>query len=499
MARGFVSLVGAGPGDPGLLTLRGRRALERADVVLYDRLASRASLLDVDVPGQERIHVGKSALAGLVSQGAINALLVKHAKAGRRVVRLKGGDPFVFGRGGEEAAACVEAGVPFEVVPGVSSIYAVPAYAGIPITDRSRASGFTLLTGHERWDTAARRIDWSRVAGQGGTVVVLMGVLQIAQWTAELIAGGLPGDTPLALVRWGTTPQQETLVTSLAAAADEVAARGIRPPAVAVVGPVVELRESLGWWEQRPLRGRVIAVTRAADDRQAYEDLTDLGALVVHVPLVGQRSLSGGPALRAAMAESPTDLVVTSANAARCLAEALAAEGLDARDFAGVTTWAVGNATAAALRSEVGLGADRVPARASAAGLVEQAASVGVAGRRFLFPAALGARRELEEGLGALGAEVSRVDLYETAAAVDGAARLSTAFELGLDSVALASPSAAEALRVALDVMGPSPKPLRVAAIGPTTAEAARALGFDVGWVAAEHSLGGLVAALAGG
>ncbi|MEE2780064.1 MAG: uroporphyrinogen-III C-methyltransferase, partial [Myxococcota bacterium] len=262
-AAGFVSLVGAGPGDPGLLTIRGRKAIERADVVLYDRLASAALLAAVPVQGQERIHVGKTAAPGASAQEDINRLMVKRANQGARVVRLKGGDPFLFGRGGEEATACVDAGVPFEIIPGVSSITAVPAYAGIPVTHRDDTSTLVVATGHERAGSAGDRVPWMQLGGAGGTMVVLMGVLQLKRWTAELMAGGLSADTPVALVRWGSTPRQETLVSTLSAVSERAEEDGVRPPVVAIVGDVVRRREALAWFDKRPLFGAVVGVTRS--------------------------------------------------------------------------------------------------------------------------------------------------------------------------------------------------------------------------------------------
>ncbi len=502
---GFVSLVGAGPGDPGLLTVKGRRALERADVVLYDYLASPALLASVEVPGQERIHVGKTAGAGLSRQEDINALLVRRALAGARVVRLKGGDPFVLGRGGEEAEACVAAGVPFEVVPGVSSVAAVPAYAGIPLTHRDVASGFTVVTGHERTEgEGAARVDWRRVAGDGGTLVVLMGVLQAERWSQELMAGGWAAETPVAFIRWGTTPRQRTLVTTLGAAPGDLAAAGLRPPALAVVGEVVRLRERLAWFEARPLSGQVVGLTRSGGrDERVAERLEALGATVLHVPLTTQRPLDEGHALAEELIASEfTDVVVTSANGVRALAQALEVVGRDARIFAGAKLWAVGPATARALRAEVGLRADKVPREATGEALVELARRVGVTGQRFLFPAAAAARDVVPGGLRSLGAEVVQVTAYETVADPLGPARLETALDAGLTLLAVASPSAVDALVDAMAAAGVEAARVPVAAIGPTTAAHAEARGLTVAVVPDEFTMAGLadaiVAALAG-
>ena len=238
---GFVSLVGGGPGAPGLMTLQGRRAIERADVVLYDHLASPALIASLTVAGQERIHVGKTASAGLHQEKAINDLIVQRALRGERVVRLKGGDPCVFGRGGEEAGACRDAGIAFEIIPGVSSVSAAPAYAGIPVTHRDTNSGYTVVTGHEREDESEHRVDWEELARGGRSIVILMGVLQADRWSAALLGGGMSGETPLAWIERATTPAQRTVVTTLGEAVRARDEHGVRAPAIAIVGDAVRL------------------------------------------------------------------------------------------------------------------------------------------------------------------------------------------------------------------------------------------------------------------
>jgi len=494
-ARGFVSLVGAGPGDPGLITVRGRRAIEQADVVLYDHLASPALLAAVDVPGQERIHVGKAAGVAFSSQESINALLVKRALQGQRVVRLKGGDPFVFGRGAEEAQALAAAGVRFEVVAGVSSVYAVPAAAGIPVTHRDHASSFTVVTGHEK-DNDDQRVDWARVGQDGGTVVVLMGITQAARWSEGLMRGGRAATTPVAFVRWGTLSRQLVVTTTLAGAAE--AAKQLRSPVVAVVGDVVGLRGELGWREQLPLMGQVIGLTREADDEASFEPLEELGAALYHLPLTRKQATSSVKQLdQHLMVKDFDDLVFTSQNGVQAFADALARTGLDGRSLANVQTWAVGPATGAALRTLLGLAADHVPLNATADALVELAGAHGVAGRRFLFPAAAGARRVLPDGLHTLGATVHEVACYETVPEPSAPARLLSALEEGLTLITVASPSACEALAQALAGAGVARTVVPLAAIGPTTAAAAAALGFDVRVVPTQYRLSALADAIA--
>ena len=496
---GFVSLVGAGPGATGLFTLAGRRALERADVVLYDHLASPALMASVSVPGQERIHVGKSAEAGFTTQSEINSLMVRRAVAGQRVVRLKGGDPFVFGRGGEEAQVCAQAGVQYEVVSGVSAITGVLAAAGIPLTHRELASSFTVVTGHERSDGDGESVDWGTLAQTQGTLVVLMGVLQVARWTQALIDGGMSQMMPVAFIRWGTTSRQETISGTLGTIAERIAEANFRAPAIAVIGSVVELRDTLQWVEERPLFREVIALTRSSHrDTQDFEALEDLGATVIHLPLTHQVRCGDGAALSAALrAGAFTDLVVTSANGAKALASALEDAGQDARDLKGVHAWCVGPATGRALKRYVGVRPDEIPAEASGEGLVALASDIGVTGRTFLFPAASRARRVVPDGLQALGAKVIEIASYDTQPLGSGPADLQSALDAGLSLVALASPSAVDALAKALDSLAVERDAVAVAVIGPTTAAAARRAGLKVRVEAETHTMSGLAAAIA--
>jgi uroporphyrinogen III methyltransferase/synthase len=517
--KGFVSLVGAGPGDPGLITVRGRRALLEAQVVLYDHLASPALLAAVDAPGQERIHVGKADGINFSSQEDITRLLVKRAALGQRVVRLKGGDPFVFGRGAEEIEALVTAGIDFEVIPGVSSAFAAPALAGIPVTHRDFASSFTVVTGHERQD-GERRVDWAALARVEGTIVVLMGVGNVGLWAPELIAGGRAAKTPVAFVRWGTLPRQEVLVTTLANAAADVAKSGLRSPAVAIVGEVVDLRERLMSFERRPLFGHVIGLTRDGDDDSHFQSLEHFGAALMNVPLTrksmlpeGLRAIAGRISARispASEASHPptdearplTDLVFTSANGVLALRDALAQAQLDTRSLAGLTTWAVGPQTGAAMWELLALRADHVPPRATAEGLIAYTKSLIDSGllpgpRHFLFPASARARRVLPDGLDRLGAAVTEVAVYDTVAEPTAPTRIVSAIEEGLTLLVVASPSAVESLAAALDVARIPRTRIPVAAIGPTTAQAAREAGLEVAVVPDSFNLDALAAAIA--
>ena len=475
-----VYLVGAGPGDPGLLTVRGAEVLAVAEVVVYDRLSS-ASLLDLAPSAAERMAVGKQGGGPSADQAAINALLVERGRRGQRVVRLKGGDPFVFARGGEEAAALADAGVPFEIVPGITSAIAVPAYAGIPVTSRGVATSFTVVTGHEDpW--ASTETDWEAVARVGGTIVVLMGTATRAAIAARLQAGGLAADTPVAAVTWGTRPEQRTLRTTLAALADaDVAA-----PAVIVIGDVAAL--DLSWFEQRPLFGRRVVVTRSAAQADGLSGrLVAAGALPVEVPVVDVAApADGGVALAAAAARlGDWDWVAfASPNAVERLADHVR----DGRAFGAAGVAAVGPGTADALRRRLGIVADVVAERSVAEGLVD---AMPPGPGRVLVPRAAEGRPALADGLRARGFVVDEVEAYRSVAVTPPPDAVAAA--AGADAIAFASGSTVRAWVSAVGV--PSTPPV-IACIGPTTAEAATAAGLHVTAVADPHTLDGLVDAL---
>ncbi len=476
-----VYLVGAGPGDPGLLTVRGAEVLARADVVVHDRLAD-PSLLGLAPSRAERIDVGKSPGAP-VAQDHINAVLVSRARAGQTVVRLKGGDPFVFGRGGEEAQALRDAGVDFEVVPGVTAAVAAPAYAGVPLTHRGLSASFTVVTGHSR-HALDHEVDWGSLARIGGTIVVLMGVAHRAEIARRLISGGLAGQTPVLAVRWGTRPSQRSVRTSLAGLGEVE----LEPPATIVIGAVAGL--DLAWFERRPLLGLKVAVTRARGQAPALvQRLRDRGAEAVEVAVIeiGEPA-DGGQQLRAAVARLATyDWVVfTSANAVASLMGLLR----DARDLGRARLAAIGPGTAAAL-GEHRLQADLVPERFVAEALLEAFPPPGEGGGRVLLPRAAAAREVLPEGLRAMGWEVDVVEAYRTGRPRPSPGALASL--AGADAVAFTSSSTVTGF---LEVAGPGAVPPVVACIGPITAATARDAGLHVDVVAEDHSLDGLVAAL---
>ncbi|MGH9188722.1 MAG: uroporphyrinogen-III C-methyltransferase [Acidimicrobiales bacterium] len=482
-----VYLVGAGPGDPGLMTVRGAEVMRRADVVVHDRL-SQPSLLDLAPADAERVDVGKSP-GSPIAQADINALLVERGRAGLAVVRLKGGDPFVFGRGGEEAAALIEAGVAFEVVPGVSSAVAVPAYAGIPVTHRGLSTSFTVVTGHSR-HAVDSDTDWAALARAGDTIVVLMGVAHRAEIADRLVAGGLPPATPVAAVRWGTHPGQVTVRTTLAA----LASVDLEPPVTMVIGRVAGL--DLSWFEARPLFGRRVVVTRARDQASGLvARLRDFGAEVLELPTIEIVDPSdGGVALRAAAAAVADHAwaCFTSANAVERFFACLT----DARALGGVGVAAVGPATTAALQGR-GVVADLVPAQAVADALVEvfptaPPMSAGD-GRRVLLPQAAAARPILAAGLAAKGWEVNEVEAYRTRPVRPADDALAMAAKA--DAIAFTSSSTVTNY---LAAAGPSCVPPLVASIGPVTAATAHRAGLTVSLVADPHTVDGLVAAIVG-
>ncbi len=476
---GIVHLVGAGPGDPGLLTVRAVELLGAADVVLYDRLIPPEALAHAR-PGAELVYVGKEGEGPQFPQDDTHRLLLEHARAGRRVVRLKGGDPFVFGRGGEEALVLEAAGIPFEVVPGVTAGVAAPAYAGIPVTHRDVASGVAFITGHEDPSKPESAIDWQALARFPGTLVFYMGVRSLPRIAERLVAEGRPPDEPVAVIERGTLPGQRTLLATLADVAERAAAERIRPPAITLVGEVARLREQLAWLEARPLHGRTVAVTRARAQASALAArLRTLGAAVVEAPAIRISPLE---------TELPPlggyDLVcVTSPNGADLLLDRLR----DARELAGITVAAIGPGTARALRTR-GVEPDVVPERAVAEGLVDALAATPV--RRALIARGAEGRDVLPDALRERGAEVDVMALYETVAEPldDGARDAATAADYLLFT-------SASSVRFFHDAAGTLEGP-RLVSIGPATSAELRARGAEPDLEADPHTPDGLVEAL---
>ena len=509
MTPGIVYLIGAGPGDPKLITVGGAEALKLADVVVYDRLA-HPSLLDWARADAERVYVGKKADRHAMKQEGINALLADRALEGKVVARLKGGDPFVFGRGGEEAEYLRERAVPFVVIPGVTSAIAAPAYAGIPVTHRDAASSFAVITGHERDDAresgtrtagqAEGRRRWDKIAHAADTLVFLMGVENLEEIAGQLQANGRSPETPVALVRWGTwAGQQETLVGTLGDIVEKVRAAGFKAPAVTVVGEVVRLRERLRWFDVGPLAGKRVVVTRAREQASEFaEKLRTRGAEPVEFPLIRiVPPAEGYAALDDALIRAGTyDWVCfASAPAVHAFCDRLMHAGKDARALATARIAAVGPATSAALAAR-GLIADFQPQATTGAGLgAELPGEVGE--NNILVPRAKEGDEGLIEALTARGAVVDAATAYENVLDGAGADEVRQRLLSGtVDAVTFTSSSTVKNFVAALDGAA-LPASVTVACIGPSTAKTAREmLGREPEVVASEHTMEGLTAAL---
>ena len=493
---GKVYLVGAGPGDLGLVTLRAKECIELADVIVFDYLAN-AQMLDWSRPGAEIIYAGKTAGDHALSQDEINQLLVEKARAGHKVVRLKGGDPFVFGRGAEEAQAVVQAGLEFELVPGVTSAIAGPAYAGIPVTHRAQNSHVTFFTGHQDPGKNESSIDFAALTKLGGTQVMLMGVEKIGSITAEMMAQGVRRDLPVALVRWATMGRQQTLTGTMEDIAERVAAANFSAPAIAIFGEVVSLREELKWYEKRPLLGRTIVVTRTRKQAGALTArLRELGADVLEIPTI--------------RIEPPTDLrtfaelvqdahsydwiVFTSPNGVTAFFDLFFKLYNDAREIGAVRIAAIGPATAQRVR-EYHLKVDLQPEEFVAEAVVRQfQKGGGVENLRILLARAEQARDVLPKRLVELGAIVDQGIAYRTVpetSDVTGARRRFV--EEGADLITFTSSSTVENF-LALGL--PWPKRMGVASIGPITSKTARDHGLQVDVEARRHDIDGLVPAI---
>ena len=526
---GVVYLVGAGPGDPGLMTARSLELIATADAIFYDRLIPPGAL-DGAREDAELIYVGKApadvpvvsrpygrlTTGTSVPQGEINERLVEAARAGKSVVRLKGGDPFVFGRGGEEGEALRAAGVEFEVVPGVTAGVAASAYAGIPVTHRDDASAVAFVTGHEDPEKAETALDWEALARFPGTLVFYMGVKRLGENAAALIEAGRDPDEPAAAVERGTMSGQRTVVATLGSLAEAVEREGIGAPALIVVGPVVGRRGELAWLERRPLHGRRVVVTRArAQASGLTATLRALGAEVVELPAIRIEPRVDSEEVRRAVGRIGDYALVclTSPNGVHLLFEALRAAGLDARAVnrapdgseqkqggkagadatakPGTTIAAIGPGTARAL-AEHGIAADVIPERFVAEALVEALAGIEISGRPVLIARAAEARDLLPDALRERGAEVDVVALYETVREKPDPEAIEAA--QGADYVTFTSSST---VRNLTDALGDRfPPGARIVSIGPITSEAARAAGLEVDVEAGRHDVDGLVEAL---
>jgi uroporphyrinogen III methyltransferase/synthase len=494
---GTVYLVGAGPGDPSLITVRAWELLASCDAIVHDALVPRELL-----SGSAQLHfVGKrGGDERSARQEDIHATLIDLARSGKAVVRLKGGDPFVFGRGSEEAEALAAADVPFEVVPGVTAGIAGPAYAGIPVTHRGISTTVTFVTGNEDPAKSGTQVDWSAIARSAGTIVLYMGVQRLPEIAASLTRAGLSADTPAAAIQWATTGEQRTVEGTLATIAGEVRAAGLEAPVVTVIGRVVSLRRTIRWFDRteiRPLLGRRILVTRPATQASALSDsLRMLGAVVRELPAVRIERLDPGP-LREALdrLNEYRHIVFTSPNAVQMVWDVLLCSGRDVRALSGLVVSAIGPATRDALLTR-GIIADVTPTRFVAEGLLEALSErADLAERRVLYPAAADARDALPEGLRRLGASVDVVAIYRSAVDADGARQMRAA--VASDSVDLVTLASGAAARAYADAVGPD-LVARVpgVSIGPVTSQAARAAGIPIAAEARVSTMQGLVDAV---
>lgn len=500
-AKGIVYLVGAGPGDTGLLTLRGAELIKQADVLVYDALVNK-DLLRMAPKGVEIIYAGKRAADHAIPQEELNALLVSKAKEGKRVVRLKGGDPYVFGRGGEEAEELAAAGIPFEVVPGISSTVAAPNYAGIPVTHRDHCSSYTVITGHEDPTKDEQTINWAQVAKTPGTKVVLMGVQRIREITKELVANGMSKDTPVAMVRWGTTGQQQSISGTLSDIADQVEKTQFSAPAVTIIGDVVKLREKLNWFENRPLFGQRIVVTRTREQAsQLSNQLKELGADVLEIPTIKVVETDRKVDLADALLElnSYNWIVFTSPNGVSMFFEMFFKAFEDLRDFGGMRIAAVGPATAAKLK-EFHLKVDLMPEEYVTSKIAKALNDYeSVDNLKILLMRAEVANPDLPQELEAMGAIVDDIACYKTIPEtedINGAAAKLT--EGGADWITFTSSSTVENFHARFDLPALVKKfpQIKLASIGPETSKALSALELTPTVEAKPHTIEGLVSVL---
>jgi uroporphyrinogen III methyltransferase / synthase len=497
---GSVYLVGAGPGDPGLITVKGVDCINRADVVVYDYLASPALLAHAN-PDAEMIYVGKKGGDHTLPQGGINALIVEKAKQGNTVARLKGGDPFIFGRGGEEAEVLIAAGIPFEVVPGVTAAIGASAYAGIPLTHRDYTSDVAFVTGHEDPTKSESSVDWKALATGIGTLVFFMGVKNLPTIAANLVANGRQTDTPVAVIRWGTTPKQKTVTGTLGTIVDETKKAGIKAPAIIIVGGVVNLRKTMKWFENRPLMGRRIVVTRAREQASdLVQQLTEYGAECIQCPTIQVvPPPDWAPVDRAIDALDRYDWIVfTSVNGVDYFFRRLFEKGLDVRALGHLKTATIGPATADRLKAR-GLKSDIIPESYRAESVVAAFAAMPIKGSRILLPRAKEARSVLPVELTRMGATVDEVTAYETRQVADNATDLIDRLDAGtIDMVTFTSSSTVKNFYRMLppDRAGRLMKGVTVASIGPITSQTARDLGLSVTIEAETYTIPGLIQAI---
>lgn len=496
MKKGKVYLIGAGPGDPGLITVKGLNCLKKADVIVYDRLLDD-SLLELARPEAEKIYVGKSAKYHTLEQSDINRLLVKKAQQGKIVVRLKGGDPFVLGRGGEEAEALASNRIPFEIVPGVSSAVAVPAYAGIPVTHRGLSSSFTVVTGHEASDKDKLNLAWDKLSTGADTLVFLMAMGNLTAIIKKLIENGRPASTPVAVISHGTSTKQQAVVGTLETILAQ--ASSLQPPAVVIVGEVVRLREQLRWFDTRPLFSKRVLVTRDPHQANSLSQLLqERGAIPIEIPAIKIQPPPDWKDLDRAILNLKDYhwIIFTSVNGVESFFHRLRAQKRDARWLSGLYIGAIGPATAKALQ-DYGLSVDYVPKTFTSRGFLSGLKKYNIAGCRVLLPRADIAGKELARGIARLGAKVQEITAYQTVPNTEAISQSKQMLLTGeIDIVTFTSSSTVTNLIAALGRDWQVINKTVIACIGPKTANTAKKSGLRVDVIAKKHTIPGLVEAL---
>ncbi len=497
---GKVYLIGAGPGDPGLITVKGLECVRKADVVVYDYLANER-LLEQRRPDSELVYVGKQGGRHTLPQDQINELLIKKAKEGKVVARLKGGDPFIFGRGGEEAEGLVENGIPFEVVPGVTAATAVPTYAGIPLTHREHTASVAFVTGHEDPTKPESKVHWEKIATGIGTLVFFMGMKNLPSIVENLVKNGRASDTPVALIQWGTRTDQRVVTGTLADIVAKVQAAKLGPPAIIVVGEVVKLREMLNWYESKPLFGKRIVVTRSRDQASVFAELLiDRGATTIEFPTIDVVPPASWGELDKALDEigSYDWLILTSANAVRFFLDRLRETGRDLRVLHGVKICVVGPKTAEALEAR-GIRPDLVPKDFKAEGVLAALGGVDVKGKRFLIPRARVARELIPDRLRELGAEVTVATAYDNVRPEADAERVRALF--ADKKIAAVTFTSSSTVHNFIEILGRKEykdlmQGVTAACIGPVTAKTAEEYGITTDVMPKDYTIPALVDAL---
>jgi uroporphyrinogen III methyltransferase/synthase len=497
---GKVYLIGAGPGDPGLITVKGLECVKKAEVIIYDHLANER-LLDQRRPDAELLYVGKQGGKHTLPQEEINALIVKKAREGKIVARVKGGDPFIFGRGGEEAEALADNTIPFEIVPGVTAATAVPSYAGIPLTHRGHTASVAFVTGHEDPEKPESKVHWDKIATGIGTLVFFMGMKNLSHIVENLISHGRGPETPVAVVQWGTRTDQKTVTGTLDDIVARVAAEKLGPPALIVVGEVVKLRQKLNWYESKPLFGKRVVVTRSRDQASVFAELLiDRGATTIEFPTIDVVPPASWVELDNALnvVETYAWVIFTSANAVRFFMERLRGLGKDLRMLKGVQICAVGPKTAEALEAR-GLRADLIPAEFKAEGVLAALGGVKVKGLKVLIPRAKAAREIIPDRLRELGALVTVATAYENVKPAADAARVRKLFqEKKISAVTFTSSSTVHNF---VEILGRKEykfllEGAAIACIGPVTAKTAEEYGMKTDIMPKEYTIPALVEAM---